>query len=55
MTIAPGQRLGPCEITAKLIEGGIGEEYRADDTKLERDVAIEALSAAFTEGKERLA
>jgi len=50
-----GQRLGPYEITAKLGEGGMGEVYRATDTKLRRDVAIKVLPAAFVEDKERLA
>jgi len=50
-----GSRLGPYEITAKLGEGGMGEVYRATDTKLERQVAIKVLPAAFTEDKERLA
>jgi len=55
MTIAPGMRLGPYEITAKLGEGGMGEVYRATDTKLKRDVAIKVLPEAFTQDKERLA
>jgi Tol biopolymer transport system component/predicted Ser/Thr protein kinase len=50
-----GNRLGSYEITAKLGEGGMGEVYRATDTKLRRDVAIKVLPAAFTEDKERLA
>ncbi len=50
-----GTRLGPYEVTAKLGEGGMGEVYRATDTKLRRDVAIKVLPAAFTEDKERLA
>jgi len=49
-----GSRLGPYEVTAKLGEGGMGEVYRARDTKLQRDVAIKVLPAAFTEDKERL-
>ena len=50
-----GTRLGPYEITAKLGEGGMGEVYRAHDTKLDRQVAIKVLPAEFTEDKERLA
>jgi len=50
-----GTRVGPYEITAKLGEGGMGEVYCARDTKLERDVAIKVLPAAFTEDAERLA
>ena len=50
-----GSRLGPFDITAKLGEGGMGEVYRATDTKLKREVAIKVLPAAFTEDKERLA
>ena len=50
-----GIRLGPYEITAKLGEGGMGEVFRATDTKLRREVAIKVLPAAFTEDKERLA
>ncbi len=55
MTLSTGTRLGPYEITAKLGEGGMGEVYRATDTKLKREVAIKVLPAAFTEDKERLA
>jgi serine/threonine protein kinase len=55
MTIAPGSRLGPYEITAKLGEGGMGEVYRATDTRLDRQVAIKVLPAAFTADAERLA
>ncbi len=50
-----GSRLGPYEITAKLGEGGMGEVYRATDTRLKREVAIKVLPVAFTEDKERLA
>jgi len=50
-----GQRLGPYEVTAKLGEGGMGEVYRASDTKLKREVAIKVLPAEFTADPERLA
>jgi Tol biopolymer transport system component len=50
-----GSRLGPFEITAKLGEGGMGEVYRATDTRLDRQVAIKVLPPAFTEDTERLA
>nr|MBP9826685.1 serine/threonine protein kinase [Thermoanaerobaculia bacterium] len=50
-----GRRLGPYEITAKLGEGGMGEVYRATDTKLKREVAIKVLPQEFTADKERLA
>jgi Tol biopolymer transport system component len=53
--LAAGVRLGPYEITAKLGEGGMGEVYRATDTRLDRQVAIKVLPTAFTEDKERLA
>jgi len=50
-----GSRLGPYEVTAKLGEGGMGEVYRATDSKLEREVAIKVLPAAFTADADRLA
>jgi eukaryotic-like serine/threonine-protein kinase len=50
-----GSRLGPYEITGKLGEGGMGEVYRATDTKLKREVAIKVLPPAFIEDGERLA
>jgi Tol biopolymer transport system component len=55
MALDTGTRLGPYEITGKLGEGGMGEVYRATDTKLDRQVAIKVLPAAFTEDPERLA
>ncbi|HKI85474.1 MAG TPA: serine/threonine-protein kinase, partial [Thermoanaerobaculia bacterium] len=55
MTLDLGSKLGPYEITAAIGAGGMGEVYRATDTKLERDVAIKVLPAAFVEDKERLA
>src|SRR5436190_12749567 len=50
-----GSRLGPYEITAKLGEGGMGEVWRATESKLKREVAIKVLPPAFTEDRERLA
>jgi eukaryotic-like serine/threonine-protein kinase len=49
-----GSKLGPYEITAKLGEGGMGEVYRATDSKLKREVALKVLPAAFTADPERL-
>ena len=45
MHFAPGTRLGPYEITAPLGEGGMGEAYRARDTRLGREVALKVLPA----------
>src|SRR5271154_6943016 len=48
MNLAPGSRLGPYEIVGPLGSGGMGEVYRARDTRLERTVAIKILPAQFT-------
>jgi serine/threonine protein kinase len=50
-----GTRLGPCEITAKLGEGGMGEDYRTKDFHPGREVALEVLPEAFTADPERAA
>jgi serine/threonine-protein kinase len=50
-----GTRLGAFEIVAKLGEGGMGEVYRARDTKLERDVAIKVLPDSFAQDADRVA
>jgi len=55
MILAPGTRLGPYQIVAPLGAGGMGEVYRARDTRLEREVAIQALPAAFAHAPERFA
>ena len=55
MTLTPGGRLGPYEIVAAIGAGGMGEVFRAKDTKLGREVAIKVLPAAFADDPERLA
>ena len=55
MTLAPGARLGPYQVVGPLGAGGMGEVYRATDTKLNRAVAIKVLPAAFAAEPERLA
>jgi len=51
----PGSKLAHYEITAKLGEGGMGEVWRATDSKLGREVAIKILPEAFAADPERLA
>lgn len=48
MTLVPGSRLGPYEIVTSLGAGGMGEDWRAKDTRLSRDVAIKILPEAFS-------
>ena len=55
MPIAPGSRLGSYEIVDWIGAGGMGEVYRARDTRLQRDVAIKLLSDAFASDPGRLA
>src|SRR5438094_1085520 len=54
MTLSPDTKLGPYEIIAPLGAGGMGEVYRARDTKLGRDVAIKLLPASFSGDSDRL-
>ncbi|MDZ4804617.1 MAG: serine/threonine-protein kinase [Candidatus Eisenbacteria bacterium] len=55
MSLTPGSRLGPYEVIAPLGSGGMGEVFRARDSRLGRDVAIKVLPAAFALDPERLA
>ena len=54
MPLASGTRIGPYEIQSPLGAGGMGEVYRARDTRLGRDVAIKVLPEAFARDAERL-
>ena len=54
MTLSAGSRLGPYEILSPLGAGGMGEVYRARDTRLGREVAIKVLPAALASDPERL-
>src|SRR5258708_11929760 len=55
MQLAPGERLGLFEILAPIGSGGMGEVYRARDTKLKRDVALKVLPEAFARDPGRMA
>jgi eukaryotic-like serine/threonine-protein kinase len=54
MTLATGTRLGPYEVVSALGAGGMGEVYRARDTRLGREVAIKVLPEAFASDPDRL-
>jgi hypothetical protein len=53
--LPPGTRLGCYEITARIGQGGMGEVYRARDTRLNRDVAVKVLPEAVAQDADRLA
>ncbi len=55
MSLSPGQRLGPYEVVSPLGAGGMGEVYRARDTKLDREVAVKVLPARLAEDATALA
>src|ERR1700704_2207099 len=54
MPLAPGTKLGPYEILAPIGAGGMGEVYRAKDTRLGRDVALKILPESFAREPDRL-
>src|SRR5499426_4349701 len=55
MSLTAGTRLGPYEIVSALGSGGMGEVYRARDTRLKRDVALKILPESFAADADRLA
>ncbi len=55
MTLATGTKLGPYEILSPIGAGGMGEVYRAKDSRLDREVAIKVLPEAMTRDPERVA
>jgi hypothetical protein len=55
LALTPGTRLGVYEVTAQIGEGGMGQVYRARDTKLDRNVAIKILPEALAHDADRLA
>ncbi|MEQ1912325.1 MAG: serine/threonine-protein kinase, partial [Vicinamibacterales bacterium] len=55
MALTPGTRLGAYEVIATIGEGGMGQVFRARDTKLNRDVALKVLPDSFAHDADRLA
>jgi len=54
MSIKPGMRIGPYDVTAPLGAGGMGEVFRARDARLQRDVALKLLPDHFASDADRL-
>src|SRR6187551_1977713 len=54
MPLSPGTRIGPYEVVGAIGAGGMGEVYRARDTRLGRDVALKVLPALFAHDSERM-
>jgi serine/threonine protein kinase len=54
MSLTAGAHLGPYQILAAIGAGGMGEVYRARDTKLDREVALKVLPQAFTRDRDRV-
>src|SRR5258705_3103578 len=54
MSLSPGSRIGPFEVLGAIGSGGMGDVYRARDTRLNRDVAIKVLPDLFAKDPERL-
>ena len=54
MTLAAGTKLGPYEIVSSLGAGGMGEVYRARDSRLGREVAVKVLPESFAKDEDRL-
>jgi eukaryotic-like serine/threonine-protein kinase len=55
LALSPGRRLGVYEVTAQIGEGGMGQVYRATDTRLKRQVAIKILPLSLAADPDRLA
>jgi serine/threonine-protein kinase len=55
LALTPGTRLGVYKVTALIGEGGMGQVYRASETRLIRDVALKILPDSFADDPDRLA